>query len=123
MFNVDVRGFLDDVSVATNIKCKLRPSKLITDDYGIPISDEKPRYIKCNIVESQENTFNVQTNSYLVSTVYEIYLDYDSYGHLDFTGAEFYYNGRILQVVGIPLKHSYASHFILKATQKKVNDA
>lgn len=123
MFHVDVSGLLDDVDVVMILACTLRPTKLIVDEYGVPVEKGETIDVECNVVEAQENMFDVQTNSYLINTVYEIYLSYDKYSMINFDGAEFNYNGMILQVSGVPLKHSYASHFVLKAVQKKVKDA
>lgn len=123
MFYVDVRSLLDDVDVQMTLACTLRPTELKVDEFGVPVEKSETIYVQCNIVEAQENVFDVQTNSYLVNTVYEIYLDYDKYHMINFDGAEFNYNGMMLQVSGVPLKHSYASHFIVKAVQKKVKDA
>lgn len=123
MFYVDVGSLLYDTDVQIKLKCTLRPTELITDEYGVPIERDKVIFVECNIVEAQENIFDVQTNSYLVNTVYEIYIDYNKYKNINFDGAEFQYNNIVLQVTGTPLKHSYASHFILKAAQKKVINA
>lgn len=122
MFYVDVGSLLQDVDVEMTLTCRLRPTELITDEYGNPKEYDSSIRVDCNVIEARENVFDVKTNSYLVKTVYEIYLRYDKYGDIDFDGAEFVYNNMTLQVVGVPLKHSYASHFVLKATQKKVKD-
>lgn len=123
MFHVDVSSLLSDIDVQETLSCRLRPTHFKTDEYGNPIDDGDTIYVNCNVVEAQENVFDVRTNSYLVNTVYEIYVPYNEYHMIDFYGAEFEYAGMKLQVTGIPLKHSYASHFVLKATQKKVKDA
>lgn len=122
MFYVDVGDLLNDVGVRMTLTCLLRPNELDTDEYGNPLETGETINVDCNVVEAQENVFDVRTNSYLVNTVYEIYLSYKDYHLIDFEGAEFDYKGIIIQVSGIPLKQSYASHFVLKAVQKKVTD-
>lgn len=122
MFYVDVSELLDDVTVNKKLKCRLSANSLETDEYGNPIESQDIIDIDCSIVEDQENVFDVKTSSYLVNTVYRIYLDNKKYGDVVFDGAKIQYGKKVLEITGNMLQHDYSSHMVLKAVQKKVED-
>lgn len=117
---VDLRNFLNDVSVTTKLKVRLRVNN-DTDEFGIQkeLADDTIDVVGA-VVEKLENGLNTSTGMYFERVVYKIYLDRKKYGMHDFTGAEIEYNGKILKCTSYPLNRSYASHFIINATEKKV---
>lgn len=122
MFDVDLRRFLNDKSVTTTLKVRLRSNE-DTDEYGISTGvSEAMIDVIGSVVEKLENGFNVNTGTYFVRVVYKIYLDRRKYNKYDFTGAEINYNGKILQCTSYPLDRQYASHFVIYATEKRVID-
>lgn len=117
---VDLRGFLNDISVTTNLKVRLRVHNN-TDKFGIQkeLADDIIDVVGA-VVEKLENGLNTNTGMYFERVVYKIYLDRKKYGMHDFTGAEIEYKGKILKCTSYPLNRSYASHFVINATEKKV---
>lgn len=118
---VDLSNFLNDVSVTAELKVKLR-TYATTDEFGIQneISNDTINVVGA-VVEKIENGLNTNTGMYFERVVYKIYLDRIKYSQYDFTGAEIDYNGKILKCTSYPLNRSYASHFVVTATEKKVN--
>lgn len=120
MFNVDLRGFLNDKSVCSRLKVRLRTGGE-TDEFGIPNElSEKEIDVVGAVVEKRENGLNTTTGMFFERIVYKIYLDRRKYGMYDFNGAEIIYRGAVLNCTAYPLDREYASHFVVHATEEKV---
>lgn len=120
MFNVDMRDFLNQECTHESICIRTRnPDE--TDEYG----NQKPlsydvKWIKGVITEKLENGYDTNTGTFLERIVYKIYVD-KKYYPLDLIGAELLFRNKVTVAVSNPLLRPYASHFIINATERKVN--
>ena len=118
---VDLRDVLSEQNVPEDIEVRVRPEDS-TDEFGIQVDFNKEVvHVKGVITEKLENGYDVKTGTFLERVVYKIYLDRLKYGHIDFSGAEVKFRGKEFMGVSYPLVRPYASHFIITATERKVN--
>ena len=117
---IDLRNLLNSTQVEEEIEI-LFNNECRVDKYGVPIEDNtKSQKIKCVITEKTNNSFNVNTGSYLRKNVYKLYIDKLRYGNIDYKGCVIKARNKILYVGSIDIDRRYVSHIVITATEDKV---